>query len=272
MGQSSVERLLARDRAIVVVSLALCVILSSWYIVDGAGTGMSSVQMSLETGPAGALIAGTDDMVSPHVWSARYAVIVFLMWWLMMVAMMVPSAAPTILLNGALYRDRGAPGQLEFAAGYLVIWAVFSLAATAVQGLLAAGGMMSAMYMNFANNYLAATALIGAGLYQLSPVKAACLDHCRGPVEALTRHRRTGRLAAFRMGMVHGRYCLGCCWALMALLFVGGVMNIWWIVSVTLYVAAEKLAPGGKRVAQVMSVILIACGVALLIRSFGLFS
>lgn len=267
MARSAVERLLARDRVIVVVSLALCVIMSAWYILDGAGTGMSSVEMSLDTGPMGALIAGTEDMITPHVWSIRYAVVVFVMWWLMMVAMMVPSAAPTILLYGALYRDRGARGQLEFAAGYLAIWAVFSLAATAAQGLLAAIGMMSAMYMNLATTYLAAAVLIGAGLYQLTPVKAACLDHCRGPVEALTRHRRTGRAAAFRMGLVHGRYCLGCCWALMALLCVGGVMNIWWIAAITVYVALEKLAPGGKTVSRVMAGVLLVAGLALLLKS-----
>ena len=267
MALSAVERLLARDRLIVVVSLALCVILSAWYILDGAGTGMSSVEMSLETGPMGALIAGTEDMVSPHVWSLRYAVVVFVMWWLMMVAMMVPSAAPTILLYGALYRDRGVRGPLEFAAGYLAIWAVFSLAATAAQGLLAAIGMMSAMYMNLATSYLAAAVLVGAGLYQFTPVKAACLDHCRGPVEALTRHRRTGRAAAFRMGLVHGGYCLGCCWALMALLFVGGVMNIWWIAAITVYVAVEKLAPGGKIASRIMAALLVLAGVVVLLKS-----
>lgn len=267
MARSAVERLLARDRVIVVASLTLCVIMSAWYILDGAGTGMSSVEMSLDTGPMGALIAGTEDMITPHVWSFRYAVVVFVMWWLMMVAMMVPSAAPTILLYGALYRDRGARGQLEFAAGYLAIWGVFSLAATAAQSLLAAVGMMSAMYMNLATTYLAAAVLIGAGLYQLTPVKAACLDHCRGPVEALTRHRRTGRAAAFRMGLVHGRYCLGCCWALMGLLFVGGVMNIWWIAAITVCVALEKLTPGGKTFSRLMAGVLLVAGLALLLKS-----
>lgn len=267
MAQSAVERFLARDRAIVVVSLAVCVLLSAWYILEGAGTGMSSIEMSLETGPAGALIAGTEDIVSPHVWSLRYAVVVFVMWWLMMIAMMVPSAAPTILLYGGLYRDRGARGQLEFAAGYLAVWAVFSLAATAAQGLLAAIGMMSAMYMNLATTYLAAAVVIGAGLYQLTSIKAACLDHCRGPVEALTRHRRTGRAAAFRMGLVHGRYCLGCCWALMALLFVGGVMNIWWIAAITIYVAVEKLAPGGNTLSRIMAAVLVIAGIALFVMT-----
>ena len=271
MVHSAIERILARDRLIVVVSLIVCVAVSAWYILDGAGTDMSSVDMSIETGPAGALIAGTPDMISPHIWSLRYAVVVLVMWWLMMVAMMVPSAAPAILLYGALYRERGPWGPLEFLAGYLAIWGVFSVVATLVQGILSASGMISAMYMNLASTYTASAVLIGAGLYQLSPVKAACLDHCRGPVEALTRHRRTGRAAAFRMGLVHGRYCLGCCWALMALLFVGGIMNIWWIVAITVYVAAEKLAPGGKRVSIVTAGALMVAGIALFVGSTGFF-
>lgn len=269
MERPAVERILTRDRLIVVTSLALSVALSAWYIVGGAGTGMSAMDMSTETGPAGALLAGTPDMISLHVWSFRYATVIFVMWWLMMVAMMVPSAAPTILLYGALYRERGASGPLEFLAGYLVVWGAFSLAATLVQGVLSAGGWMSAMYMNVAAAYMASAVLIAAGIYQLSPVKAACLDHCRGPVEALTRHRRTGRLGAFRMGLVHGRYCLGCCWALMALLFVGGVMNIWWIAAITIYVAVEKLAPGGRIVSRIMAAALVVSGVALLTASLG---
>ena len=267
MQRSAIERLLARDRAVVVVSLVLCVAVSAWYILDGAGTGMSSVDMSAETGPAGALIARTPDIVTPHLWSPRYAVVIFVMWWLMMVAMMVPSAAPAILLYGALHREQGAWAPLQFLAGYLVAWAAFSLTATLAQGALSAAGMLSAMYMNVATHAMAAAILIGAGLYQLSPVKAACLDHCRGPVEALTRHRRTGRAAAFRMGLVHGRYCLGCCWALMALLFVGGVMNIWWIAAITVYVAVEKLAPGGRHMSRVMAGALILAGAALLVSS-----
>lgn len=269
MAQSIVERILARERMIVIVSLVVCVGLSAWYILDGAGTGMSSMEMSLETGPGGALLAGTDDFISPHVWTARYAVIVFVMWWLMMVAMMVPSAAPTVLLYGALHRDGGVRGPLAFLSGYLTTWAGFSLAATGAQFLLSAGGLMSAMYMNVSTHYLAAVLLVGAGLYQLSPVKAACLDYCRSPVDTLVRHRRAGRWAAFRMGLVLGRYCLGCCWALMALLFVGGVMNIWWIAGITLYVAVEKLAPGGKRVAQALGMILTFAGLTLFVSSYA---
>ncbi|MCF3639647.1 DUF2182 domain-containing protein [Rhizobium sp. TRM95111] len=269
MKQPTVERLLARDRLIVVTSLLSVVVLSACFTLAGGGTGMSSLAMSMETGPAGALIAGVPDMVSPVIWTPGYAVVIFVMWWLMMIAMMVPSASPAVLLYGALNRDRGAWGALEFLFGYLAAWAAFSAAATAVQGLLSASGFVSAMYMNLVATYLAAAVMIGAGLYQLSPMKAACLDHCRSPVEVLTRHRRTGRAAAFHMGLVHGGNCLGCCWALMVLLFVGGVMNVWWIVGIAFYVAIEKLASGGKRVAQLMAVVLIVGGVTLLIGSLG---
>jgi predicted metal-binding membrane protein len=271
MEKSTVERILAHDRIIVVTCLGLCVALSAWYIFNGAGMDMSAVGMSVETGLGGALIAGTPDMVGPDIWPLRYALVVFIMWCLMMVAMMVPSAAPTILLYGALNREKGARSRFEFLFGYLAIWAGFSLAATLLQGALAAAGMISSMYMTLTNTYLASAVLIVAGFYQFSPLKAACLSHCRGPVEALTRHRRTGRLAAFRMGLVNGRFCLGCCWALMALLFVGGVMNIWWIAGITLYVAAEKLAPGGRQIAKGLGALLLTAGFTLLAKSAGVF-
>ena len=257
------QRLLGRSRWIVAGALTLAVAIGVSFVFSGAGTGMSAIEMTRMTGPAGALIAGTDDMIGPVLWTPFYAVAILLMWWLMMVAMMLPSAAPTILLYGALNPSRGAAAPLEFLSGYLAVWAGFSVLATAAQGLLAATGLVSAMFMNLASPLLGSAILIGAGAYQLTPVKAACLAHCRSPVDVLTRHRRTGSWAAFRMGVVHGTYCLGCCWALMALLFVGGIMNLWWIVGLAIYVGVEKLAPGGQRVAQALGLALIASGVAL---------
>jgi predicted metal-binding membrane protein len=268
-GPTNAERLLGRERRIIAGALALVVLISAAFVLAGGGTGMSPVAMTGTTGPGGALIAGTPDMFGAEVWSTRYALVIFSMWWLMMVAMMVPSAAPTILLYGALNRASGPGAALEFLAGYLVAWAGFSLLATGAQAALAAAGLVSPMYMNLALPWLGAAVLIGAGAYQLTPLKAACLDHCRGPVAALTRHRRTGPLAAFRMGLLHGTYCLGCCWALMALLFVGGVMNIWWIIGITGFVAVEKLAPGGARLTRPLGAVLIVAGLGLLARSAG---
>jgi predicted metal-binding membrane protein len=261
----SLQHLLEHDRWIVAAALAAAVAISAVFILSGGGTGMSAIGMSIETGPPGALLAGSPDMISAQAWTLWYGLVIFFMWWMMMVAMMVPSAAPAILLYSALNRTRGSLGALEFLSGYLVAWAAFSLAITLVQALLAALGLMSAMYMNLATPYLAALVLIGAGLYQLTPVKAACLDNCRDPIQALTRHRRKGRAAAFRMGLIHGAFCVGCCWALMVLLFVGGVMNIWWITAIAVYVAVEKLASRGRRLARMLAVALIVAGIALLV-------
>lgn len=263
------DRLLRHDRVIMAVALLLAVTCAATFIVGGGGTGMSVIGMAARTGPAGALLAGIPEMVSAVRWSPGYALVVFVMWWLMMIAMMVPSAAPTILLYGSLNRSQGRWAPLHFVFGYLTAWAAFSLIATATQGTLAAFGLISPMFMTLVTPWLSAAILIGAGFYQLTPLKAACLDHCRGPIEALTRHRRTGRAAAFRMGLLHGGYCLGCCWALMSLLFVGGVMNIWWILGITLYVAIEKLVPGKDRLARPFGVALVVAGLALLLMSLA---
>ena len=262
-------RALSNDRLVVAVAIALAVLASAAFILAGGGTGMSVFGMAVQTGPVGALIAGTPDMAMPSIWTPGYALTIFFMWWMMMIAMMTPSAAPTILLYGALNGSKGPAAPLQFAAGYLVAWAGFSLVATIMQAALATLGLLSDMYMTLAHPALGALVLIGAGLYQFTPQKAACLDHCRGPVEALTRIRKTGRAAALRMGLTHGGYCLGCCWALMALLFAGGVMNIWWVLGIALYVALEKLAPWGGRSAKPMGTALALAGAALLLRVFG---
>lgn len=257
---------LRHDRVVMAGALGLATLASAAYILSGGGIGMSVFGMAAQTGPGGSLLAKMDSMAAPMLWSIDHALVIFGMWWLMMVAMMLPSAAPTILLYGALHREQTRWAPLLFAAGYLVMWGIFSLLATSVQASLAALGLMSPMFMTLVTPWLGAAVLIGAGLYQFTPMKAACLTHCRNPVEALTRHRRTGRAAAFRMGMLHGSFCLGCCWALMALLFVGGIMNIWWILGIALYVAVEKLVPGGARLSRPFGALLILAGLALLLR------
>jgi predicted metal-binding membrane protein len=264
------EIVLRHDRVVMAIALGLVVVVAATYILAGGGTGMSVFGMLSRTGPMGALISGTPSMAAATHWSVGYALVILVMWWLMMIAMMVPTAAPVILLFGALHSDKSRWSSVLFAAGYVVIWGAFSGIATALQGALVALGLMSSMYMTVVTPWLGAALLIGSGLYQFTPLKAACLSHCRGPVEALTRHRRTGPAAAFRMGMRHGAFCLGCCWALMALLFVGGIMNIWWILGITLYVGFEKLAPGGEHLARPMGLALILGGFALLQSSLAL--
>ena len=153
-------------------------------------------------------------------------------------------------------------GIAAFASGYLAVWILFSLFAVFLQFGLERIGAMSAL-MSLGPAHLAAGLLIAAGLYQLTPLKSACFTHCRGPAAFLAAHWRAGTSGAFRMGLAHGTYCLGCCAVLMLLLFVGGVMNLVWIAGLTLLVAVEKLAPFGAVVARTMGAALIVGGVAL---------
>jgi predicted metal-binding membrane protein len=267
--RSTVERLLGNGRRIVAVAVGLMVLLSAAFLLAGGGTGMDALAMTAATGPLGALIARTPDLIRPEIWTPAYAGVIFLMWWLMMVAMMLPAAAPVILLYGALHPAGTARAPFAFLAGYLAVWAGFSALATALQGALAAAGLLSPMYMTLSTPLLGGAVLIGAGLYQLTPLKAACLNSCRGPVETLTRLRREDRTRAFSMGLRHGAQCLGCCWALMALLFVGGVMNLVWILGLALIVAVEKLSPWGDRLSRPLGAGLVAAGLALMTRAYG---
>ena len=179
-------------------------------------------------------------------WSLDVAVMMFFMWWFMMVAMMTPSAAPTLLLFHNLKKigaEKGLalPQTYLFLLGYLGAWAIFSGVACALQSQFEKFGIVNGMMMQLTSVYLSGGLLIAAGLYQFTPLKYACLEKCRAPAEFLAENYRKGASGAFVMGGHHGLFCLGCCWALMALLFVGGVMNLYWIAGLAIYVAIEKL-------------------------------
>jgi predicted metal-binding membrane protein len=202
-----------------------------------------------------------------HSHGSLHAVMLFSMWTVMMAAMMLPGAAPMLLLFQRVRErqpDAGSTGRAvaAFAAGYLVVWTLFSAAATLAQLALDHAGTI-APDMALDALPLAGSLLIVVGLYQLTPWKHACLARCRSPLEFLAHHWRDGIAGAFRMGLAHGRYCLGCCWALMLLLFAGGVMNPIVIGALTLYVAAEKLAPGHGMVSRLGAAALILAGGAL---------
>jgi predicted metal-binding membrane protein len=228
------RHVLRHERLIVAGSIALLVALSWGFLANGAGM-PRSMGMAMQP-PLAALIA---------------------MWWLMMVAMMLPSAAPAILLYAKVRDQRGSGARVVqpwlFALGYLAVWLLFSVVAAFAQQLASEPAKTL-------NDRFAAAALIGAGLYQLSPLKSACLRQCRTPAQFLSRHWRPGVSGAVRLGILHGLYCLGCCWMLMALLFVGGVMNLLWVVALTLIVAVEKLAPGGPLLGRAAGVGLIGWG------------
>lgn len=200
-------------------------------------------------------------------WNAADAFFTFAMWTVMMIGMMAVSAAPVILLFAAAEAKRhptGAPlAVLAFGTGYLVIWAGFSAAATAAQWALHHASLLSPA-MAASKSGLGGLILVAAGAYQLTPWKGACLAHCRGPLGFLMTHWRGGRFGALRMGVHHGVYCLGCCWALMAVLFAVGVMNLVWVAALTVLVLIEKIMPGGRFIARAAGCILIAFGIYLI--------
>jgi predicted metal-binding membrane protein len=177
--------------------------------------------------------------------------------------MMLPSAAPLILLILGVYRRRDDRhtrlNSVLFVSAYLLAWTLFSLAAASGQIALHRAALLSAA-MVAKSGMLTAAILILAGVYQLLPMKNACLAHCRSPLSFLTEHWREGPAGALRMGLLHGLFCVGCCWALMALLFVAGVMNLLWVAAIAVFVLLEKLWRQGLLVGRIAGVLLIAWG------------
>ena len=249
---------LRNDRTLVLGGLALVIVLSWVWLLTGAGLKMDEMDMG-----------GGRIMLMAPPWTLQYTAMIFLMWIIMMAAMMLPSAAPAILLVIALTKQRGERRSVRasgaFAFGYVAVWVAFSLVATGLQWALDRAGLLSGT-MASGSVVLAALLLFAAGLYQLTPLKQACLQRCRSPLAFLTRYWRGGPLGPMRAGAWHGAYCLGCCWMLMALLFVGGLMNMLWIAGLALLVLVEKLTPLGPRLSQLAGVGLIGWAALLLLH------
>ena len=248
------EGALRHDRLVAGGALAAVVLFSWVYLLSGAG-----------------MMQEMDGMLMPMSaasWTPAHAFLMLVMWIVMMAAMMLPSAAPMILLYGVIARKRGAAGggglaQAVFAFGYLVVWASFSVVAVTLQFLLEKAALLSPM-MEATSVAFAGMVLIASGVYQWLPVKQACLRHCRSPLDFVMLHWREGIRGAFSMGLRHGSYCVGCCWALMLLLFVGGVMNLVWIAGLALFVLIEKLFDRLGLLARVAGVAVAAWGISLL--------
>jgi predicted metal-binding membrane protein len=277
---SALERLLRRDHVIAIAGLATLCVLAWLYIVAGAGLGMNAWEMTrLALFPHQQAADMTPDMpgmdmstmamaTDPRIWDPAIWALIIAMWWIMMVAMMSPSAARTVLLYARVHRHALAQCQLHdklaptgvFVAGYLLVWLGFSVAAAALLWLLEREAIVSATMMSSQSRWFSGIVLIAAGLYQLSPLKNACLSHCRTPAAFLSRHWRPHMLGALRLGALHGAFCIGCCWMLMALLFVGGVMNLVWIAALAILVLVEKVFPAGQWVGRPAGVALIAWG------------
>ncbi len=271
---SALEAVLRRDRLFTSGGLVLIIALSWIYVLAGAGLGMSAFEMTGMPELAPPAMTPMPDMtmvMAPMPWTWGYALLMFFMWWVMMVAMMLPSAAPMILLYALVLRKeryKGTPFVPTgvFAWGYLIVWGIFSVLAATAQWGLERVGLLSSMMVS-TSVVLGAILLIVSGLYQLSPLKHACLRHCRSPVMFMSQHWRPGILGALRMGIEHGAYCAGCCWVLMALLLYGGIMNLYWIIGIALFVLLEKNVPAGHWLGRFTGVLLVAWGGVLLTGS-----
>lgn len=197
-------------------------------------------------------------------WSTVDFVMMFLMWAIMMVGMMVPTAMRAVLIyariaaRGQAEKSPIAPGYL-FSLGYIVIWTLFSIGATVMQWGLERAALLSPMMVSSSAG-LGAGLLIAAGIYQFTPFKDACLKHCQSPIMYLAANYKRGLPQAFLLGLKHGGYCLGCCWVLMGLLFLGGVMNLLWILAISLFVFAEKLLPPTLRSTRLSGGVMILAG------------
>jgi predicted metal-binding membrane protein len=249
------------DRIVIAASLALVTALAWAYLVHLDRQMASSMAEDVAMAEMG--------MAMDVAWTPTDVAVAFGMWAVMMIGMMAGSAAPVLMLYGASSRSRGSQrprlGVLMFALGYLLVWFGFSAAAAAVQWALHTATLLTPM-MATSNARLGGAILVLAGAYQLTPWKGACLTQCRSPLGFLMTHWHDGNSGALRMGIGHGWYCLGCCWAVMCVLFVVGVMNLFWVAALTALVLLEKVGPAGARVARAAGAIMIVAGIAVAAR------
>ena len=268
MTDSALEAVLRRDRLLVAGALGVIAVLAWGYVLwlaadmDMGGMDMTGFRMI----PAGIGIM----LPANEPWRAIEFAFVFLMWAVMMIGMMAPSVAPMILMYARVGRQGSAKGKPLvatgwFAAGYFLTWIGFSLVATLVQWMVERATLLDSR-MASASNVFGGLVLIAAGVYQWSPLKDVCLVRCQSPIGFLMRYGgfRSDLPGCLLMGFRHGAYCIGCCWALMALLFVGGVMNVLWIALLALLVLLEKLASFGRWIARAAGVACVTAGAGML--------
>ena len=249
-----IESLIKKDRMIVIAGVVAVAAIAWAYTIYLA-------QINADMGTSMGMAMG-----NVRSWSGVDFSLMFVMWLVMMVAMMVPSAAPMLLMFATVNRKRRQESRPfvstgVFLSGYLVIWAGFALGATLGNWGLHQASLLTSMMGSSSSGYLGGGLLLMAGVFQWSQLKYACLTHCRSPLSFLMSDWREGTQGAFIMGLQHGKYCLGCCWILMALLFVLGVMNLVWIAALAAFVLAEKVIPAGEKVSKVTGVLLIGWGV-----------
>ena len=255
--QTLVERMFRHERAVLIAILATVTVACWWWIVP-----MARDMYGPMTGPSAWMMRSQ--------WDAPHLLLLAAMWIVMMAGMMLPSASPMLLLYAGAARSRARGAHTTFrvyamAAGYVLVWVAFSLVATLLQRLLSSWLVLSPM-MEVTSPFVSGGLLVLAGVYQLTPLKRTCLASCSSPVDFLMRRWRDGATGAFRLGVEHGLFCVGCCWALMLLLFAGGVMNLTVIAALTAFVLIEKLTPFGPRSVWMTGIALIGFGIWIMTR------
>ncbi|WP_340266343.1 DUF2182 domain-containing protein [Sphingobium mellinum] len=262
--------MLSRNSLIVGAALLLLTALAwSWLWFAPAGAdGVSRADMGAMDGMD---MAGMPMPLPMPAWSITYLSMAFLMWSVMMVAMMLPSAAPMILLHARIDRPESEIARLGnsalFILAYLLAWSGFAALAAVCQALLLELGWLSRAQLALGHGVTAAALLMLAAIYEMTPAKRRCLDQCQAPLIFVHRYWRPGPAGTFRLGLRHGLFCLGCCWALMLLLFVGGVMNLAWVALLTILVTAQKAAPPRWRAHRWTAAALLLTALFLLLRS-----
>jgi predicted metal-binding membrane protein len=250
-----------RERVVILGCIALATALAWAYLVHLSG------QMTAGVDYANAMAAMGMPMNAP--WTAEDGLFTFAMWSIMMVGMMGPAASPMFLLFAGARVGRGHPAvslaTLSFGLGYIAVWTGFSAAATLVQYGLHEAALLSAA-MATSSSSVSAAILVAAGIYQLTPWKERCLKHCRSPLGFFMTHWRDGAWGAFEMGFRHGLFCLGCCWALMGLLFAVGVMNLVWVAALAAFVLIEKIGWAGAMVVRIAGLALVVWGVVVVAK------
>ncbi|MBS9402627.1 DUF2182 domain-containing protein [Halomonas sp. TRM85114] len=248
--EMTMSRIHSHERVLTATALVALTMLAWWHLImQGSADGMSM------------------SMPASSDWGLQMLGVSVLMWSVMMIAMMLPSAGPMILTYTRVYQKRRANGSALvptwlFVVGYLTIWVGFAIFAALAQWSLHQSTLLSSA-MGHVGPLLGGSLLIMAGAFQFSGLKQACLGKCRTPLSFLTTEWREGRTGAFTMGLRHGAFCTGCCWALMLLMFVGGVMSLVWMVALAVYLLTEKLLPRADDISRLVGGLLVLAGIAL---------
>jgi len=246
-----------RDRIIVAIGLGIITAVAWLYLINLSDDMGDTMEMS----------AAMPDIMP---WHRADWISMFIMWSIMMIGMMLPTASPMVLMFSTVNhqkkeRDQPYAATGIFVLGYVLVWIVFSVGATAANWLLHTNSLLSGMMGESTSNILAGILLIATGIFQWTPIKKACLNNCRTPMGFLMTNWKDGRSGALRMGLEHGVFCLGCCWLIMALLFVLGVMNLLWIAALTVFVLIEKITPKGDWISRIAGIGFVIWGTFLLI-------